>query len=62
MRYVLPIVGVVLALSGAVWLFQGIGLLMGSSMTSQPFWAVAGAVTMVAGVAVFVIGLRRARR
>lgn len=61
MRYVLPVVGALLALSGAVWMFQGIGLLLGSPMTSQPFWAVAGAVTLVVGVVVFVLGLRRAQ-
>ena len=61
MRYVLPVVGALLALSGSVWMFQGIGLLLGSPMTSQPFWAVAGAVTLVVGIVVFVFGLRRAR-
>lgn len=50
MRYVLPVVGALLALSGAVWMFQGIGLLLGSPMTSQPFWAVAGSVTTAADV------------
>ena len=61
MRYVLPVVGALLALSGAVWMFQGIGLLLGSPMTSQPFWAVAGALALVGGVVLVVIGLRRAR-
>ena len=32
MRYVLPVVGALLALSGAVWMFQGIGLLLGLSL------------------------------
>ena len=61
MRYVLPVVGALLALSGAVWMFQGIGLLLGSPMTSQPFWAVAGALTLIVGIAMFGLGLRRAR-
>lgn len=61
MRYILPIVGAGLALTGAVWMFQGIGLLLGSPMTSQPFWAVAGALALVGGVVLTVFGLRRAR-
>ncbi|MEO6064117.1 MAG: hypothetical protein ABIQ99_19480 [Thermoflexales bacterium] len=62
MRYILPIVGALLALTGAVWMFQGIGLLLGSQMTSQPFWAVAGALTLALGVVLVVIGLRRLAR
>ena len=56
MRKVLP--GLPLILIGAVWLLQGIGLLPGSFMTGQLFWAAVGAVCLAAGLAVAFRGLR----
>lgn len=44
------VVGVVLFLTGAVWIGQGTGLVTGSSMTGSTFWAAAGAVCVVAGL------------
>ena len=44
MRYVLLIVGGLVILMGGVWLLQGLGILPGSFMTGQTFWAVMGAV------------------
>ena len=52
------IVGVLLCVVGAVWFFQGIGVLKGSFMTGTWFWT-------VVGVILFGLGLRmivRARR
>ena len=43
------IVGVVLILTGAVWVGQGTGLIEGSSMTGSTFWAVVGGLCIVAG-------------
>lgn len=37
-------------LTGAVWLGQGLRLISGSSMTGSTFWAVVGAVCIVAGL------------
>jgi predicted phage tail protein len=45
------VVGVLLCLVGAVWFLQGIDVLGGSGMSGQAFWAVAGAVLVVVGVA-----------
>lgn len=59
MRWVLIGVGAVMSLVGGIWLLQGIGILLGSIMTSQPFWAIAGAVVLVIGVVLFISGLRR---
>lgn len=59
MRWGMIIGGALAAAIGAVWFFQGIGILLGSVMTSQPFWAIAGGVTFVAGAAVLGLGLRR---
>jgi len=52
------IVGVLLCAVGAVWFFQGIGVLKGSFMTGTWFWTVVGLI-------LFGLGLRmvvRARR
>jgi len=51
MRWVLLIVGGLMVLMGGVWTLQGIGVLPGSFMTGQTFWAVAGLLTLVAGAA-----------
>ena len=49
---------VLLAAVGLVWLGQGIGLIGGSVMTGEPFWAIVGAVMLV-GAAVLAVGARR---
>jgi hypothetical protein len=59
MRWFLIVVGVVLILLGALWTLQGIGILGGSVMTGQTFWAVVGAILLVVGVVLCVIGMRR---
>lgn len=41
--------GAVIAFAGVVWLGQGLGLIPGSFMTGDPFWATAGAVAIVVG-------------
>jgi hypothetical protein len=51
MRWVLVILGGLMVLMGGVWTLQGIGLLPGSFMTGQTFWAVAGLLTLFAGAA-----------
>lgn len=43
-------VGALLVLAGAVWIGQGTDLVHGSSMTGSTFWAVVGAVCVVAGL------------
>jgi hypothetical protein len=50
----------VLALVGMVWIGQGIGVIPGSFMTSDIRWAVAGAVLLVAAIAL-VWSARRSR-
>lgn len=44
------ILGVVLVLTGAVWLGQGLRLIQGSSMTGSTFWAVVGALCAAGGL------------
>lgn len=52
------IAGVLLPLVGTVWFFQGIGVIPGSFMTGQSFWAAAGTLAVIAGV----VALRFSRR
>ena len=42
--------GAVLFLTGVVWIGQGTTLIEGSSMTGSTFWAVMGAICVVAGL------------
>ncbi|MGH3373464.1 MAG: hypothetical protein ACRDP6_01855 [Actinoallomurus sp.] len=53
------VLGVLVALAGAIFALQGVGVLPGSTMTGDPKWAVIGAVMVVVGVAGIVYGLRR---
>lgn len=45
------ILGALLFLTGVVWIGQGTNLIHGSSMTGSTFWAVMGAICVVAGLA-----------
>lgn len=58
-RWVPVAVGIILALLGAIWALQGIGLLAGSVMTGQPIWIVIGLAVVAGGVALVVFGARR---
>ena len=62
MRYVLLVVGGLVALVGAVWLLQGVGVLPGSFMTGQVFWAITGAVSLAVGGVLVFAGVRMGGR
>lgn len=49
---------VALAVVGAVWLGQGIGVIGGSFMTGEPIWAIIGAVMLV-GAGALAVAARR---
>ncbi|MDQ1431188.1 MAG: hypothetical protein QOF40_1790 [Actinomycetota bacterium] len=53
------VVAIVLLVVGAVWFFQGIGVIEGSFMTGEAIWAVIGVVCVLAGVALLVRPARR---
>ena len=61
MRYVLLVVGGLMILTGGVWLLQGLGILPGSVMTGQSFWAVMGAIFLAVGVLLVFGGFRSNR-
>jgi len=52
-------VGILIALAGIVFMLQGLGAIGGSAMTGVTFWAVAGPVIALVGLAMAGIGLRR---
>jgi len=49
MRFLLPAVGVVLVLIGALWTLQGAGVVGGSFMTGSRLWLVIGLLSLIAG-------------
>lgn len=49
-RRILAMVSILFALTGVVWIGQGIGMIPGSFMTGQPIWAVIGAALLVVSV------------
>lgn len=56
------VIAVAVALTGVVWIAQGLGVPIGGSfMVGDPFWAIAGAV-LVALAAVIAWRVRRAER
>jgi hypothetical protein len=52
-----PLIAILTAV-GLVWVGQGVGLIEGSFMTGQPFWAILGA-TMLAVAIVLAVSTRR---
>ena len=54
------IIGVVLALLGALWTLQGFNILAGSRMSGDSFWAGAGLVVLVGGLVILALTLRAA--
>jgi len=59
MRWILVGVGILLVLLGGLWLLQGVGIFAGSVMTGQTFWAIVGAILLIVGIALCVLGVRR---
>ncbi|WP_170002541.1 hypothetical protein [Pseudopontixanthobacter vadosimaris] len=63
-RIILQIAGIALVLTGLLWVFQGLGLLMwpkDSFMIGQSNWAVSGAVALVVGLLLLFFARRRLR-
>ena len=58
---VVLVVGLLLAAAGVVWIGQGLGLIPGSFMSGDPFWAAAGGVALVVGVVLAATAVRRPR-
>ena len=61
-RIAMVVVGVLAALTGGVWIGQGLNLIPGSVMTGDKKWFYIGLVVLVVGVVMLLSGLRRSRR
>ncbi len=59
MRGLLVGLGVLVALAGVIFTLQGLGAIGGSTMSNNSFWAVAGPIIALAGLALAAIGIRR---
>jgi hypothetical protein len=57
----LVVVGVVLAIAGAIWALQGFGVIGGSFMSGNSVWAIVGPVVAVVGLVIAAAGWRRIR-
>jgi hypothetical protein len=53
--------GILIAVVGIVFALQGLGYIGGSVMSGVTFWAVAGPVIALAGIALAVFGARQRR-
>ena len=58
----LIVLGVLVALAGAVWTLQGLGYIGGSFMSGATLWAVIGPIVLLAGLAIIYLALRARRR
>lgn len=58
-RIVLVGAGVLIAVAGVIFTLQGLGDIGGSVMSGVTFWAVAGPVIALAGLAIAAAGVRR---
>jgi hypothetical protein len=58
---VLPIVGAILILVGALWALQGAGAVGGGAMSGHSQWLVIGLVVALVGLALLISGLMRRR-
>jgi hypothetical protein len=47
------IVGIVIAIAGAIFTLQGVGVLGGSSMSGSTTWAILGPLIAVAGIVIY---------
>ena len=43
---------------GALWLFEGLEMVPGSSITKGPAWTITGAILLVTGLIAMVVGVR----
>jgi len=59
MRGILVGIGIVLILLGGLWILQGVGILGGSVMTGQTFWAIVGVILLIVGSVLCALGVRR---
>ena len=52
MKVAFYVIGGLIVLSGGIWVLQGINILPGSFMTSDPQWAINGVIAITVGSAI----------
>lgn len=62
MRTAVVVIGVVVALFGLLFMFQGLGAVQGSPMSNTTTWSVLGPIIAIIGVVVAFAGWRGLRR
>ncbi|MDP9456030.1 MAG: hypothetical protein CYG60_24510 [Actinobacteria bacterium] len=62
MRWGLMVLGGLMVVVGGTWLLQGVGILPGSFMTGQAFWAVVGTLVLFAGAVLCYLATRAGTR
>lgn len=55
------VVGLVVALLGLLFTFQGIGVIEGSSMSDTTTWSILGPLIVLAGAVIVSVGIRGRR-
>lgn len=53
--------GILLVLFGGLFTLQGVGVVGGSAMTGSTFWAIAGPIILIVGLALIWSGTRSRR-
>lgn len=59
MKNILYVLGILIILSGTVWVLQGTNVLPGSYMTGNPQWTINGAIAIVIGFGLIFFGRTR---
>lgn len=59
MRWLLRILGIIMLLMGSVWALQGANIFLGSPMSGETFWLVAGIAVFIGGAVLSYFGWRR---
>lgn len=57
-RFLVPAVGAVLILVGALWTLQGIGVIGGSVMTGSRLWTINGLIALFVGLGLVWLAVR----
>ena len=59
MKIAANVLGVLLVVTGVIWILQGVNILPGSFMTGQMKWAIYGGISIVAGILLLLSANRR---
>ncbi|MEV0351002.1 hypothetical protein AB0H88_34910 [Nonomuraea sp. NPDC050680] len=60
--WIFLVLGVLLALVGALWTLQGLGVVGGSVMSGVTLWAIIGPIVLIIGLVIAFIGIRQLRQ